>query len=147
MLEKREGIKLQCKLNGDSVQQEIDHIIIGPCGVILIETKNYSGKITIDENGNWKRETEKGEFGEKNPLQQIERHHYVVETILDDNIPIHDIICIANDSAIIEGTENFVVPIIKSDMLVYNIKKLPKKENITDKDIQDIIKKIEAARI
>lgn len=147
VLEKREGITLQLQLYNDSIRQEIDHIVVGPSGVILIETKNYSGKITIDKNGNWRRETEKGEIGEKNPLQQIERHHYITEKILGEDVPIHDIICIANDSSIIEGTENSVVPIIKSDMLAHYIKKMERYKEMTNEKAQNIIKKIEKARI
>lgn len=147
VLEKREGIKFQCELRGNLVQQEIDHIVIGFCGVVLVETKNYSGKISIDVNGNWVRHTSEGQIGEKNPIQQMERHHLVVETILDMDIPIYDVICIANDSSIIEGTENSLVPIVKSDMLAHYIKGLEKTDNIGDERLKNIIKKLEDARV
>ena len=147
VLEKRGGIKFQCELRGNLVQQEIDHIVIGFCGVVLVETKNYSGKISIDVNGNWVRHTSEGKIGEKNPIQQMERHHLVVETILDMDIPIYDVICIANDSSIIEGTENSLVPIVKSDMLAHYIRGLEKTDNIGDERLKNIIKKLEDARV
>jgi membrane protein implicated in regulation of membrane protease activity len=39
--------------NNNGNFNEIDHLVIGPNGVFHIETKSYSGSITIIENGNW----------------------------------------------------------------------------------------------
>ena len=44
------------KILQEDEEQEIDHIAIGKVGVIHIETKAYSGKLIIDEEGNWSRE-------------------------------------------------------------------------------------------
>lgn len=54
----------------------------------------------------------------KNPLQQIRQHEKVLMSFLPKECNIISIICIANDKAIIEGSENCPIPIVKSDMLV-----------------------------
>lgn len=101
-----------------SLKHEIDHIVIGPQGIFAIETKAWSGKIEIDEQGNWMRTQREETRGERNPVGQVNRHHLAIEKILGIR-DIFDIICIANDEAIIVGSKNSGVPIVKSDMLAY----------------------------
>ena len=36
--------------------QEIDHLLVGPAGVIHIETKNYVGTIRVDDTNYWDRD-------------------------------------------------------------------------------------------
>lgn len=98
--------------------QEYDHIVVGPKGVFVIETKNFSGKIIIDKYGNWIRKKRDEEVGMTNPLQQMRQHEKVIKSFLPDNINVVSILCIANDKTIIEGSENFTLPIVKSDMIV-----------------------------
>lgn len=59
----------------------------------------------------------------KNPIQQIRQHEKMLRSFLGKDCNIISIICIANDKAIIEGIENCVIPIVKSDMLVEFIEK------------------------
>ena len=99
--------------------QEYDHIVVGPQGIFLIETKNYSGKLYIDAQGNWFRKKKNGSewMAETNPSQQIVRHHVLMESIIGTNVPIIDVICLAHPDIIASGLENSKVPIIKSDQL------------------------------
>jgi hypothetical protein len=114
------GIVLLCPDLTDE-KQEIDHIVISPQGVFSIETKNFSGNIEINNQGDWIRVKQNGvKVGEKNPIQQLGRHHRVLEHILNIS-DIFDVICIANDKAVIVGAENSQVPIIKSDRLAHYI--------------------------
>lgn len=99
--------------------QEFDHLVIGPQGVFNIETKNYSGKVYIDKSGNWMR-LKKGETEwtpEENPAQQLFRHHVMLQSILSDQVPIIDVICMSHPSLMISGQENSGIPIIKKDLL------------------------------
>lgn len=107
-------------LNNDFIdeKQEYDHLIVSNKGVFIIETKNYTGKLVIDQCGNWIRKKNGTEEGVKNPLQQIRQHEKVLMSFLPKECNIISIICIANDKAIIEGSENCPIPIVKSDMLV-----------------------------
>lgn len=99
-------------------KQEFDHIIVSNKGVFIIETKNYVGRLIIDKYGNWIRKKNDEEEGVKNPIQQIRQHEKVLASFLPKEFKIVSIICIANDKAIIEGAENCILPIVKSDMLV-----------------------------
>lgn len=142
------GIRFLCHKASDEIQ-EIDHIVFGSQGVFLIETKNYSGKLIIDSAGNWIRMKSDGTtVGEKNPLEQTERHHKIIEEILGIN-EIHDIICIANDKAIIEGGDNSAIPIVKSDMLIHYIKTFENEngKSYTLQEIDQFIKKLNKYRI
>lgn len=143
-----DGIVLKCTEVSDE-KQEIDHIVLSEHGVFLIETKNYSGTIKIDEQGNWVRTKIDGKVvGERNPVQQVERHHLLLEHILDIT-DIYDIICIANDKSIIEGVENSPIPILKVDMLVHYMKNFKNKSGkvFDSTDIEEWTKKIGQYRV
>lgn len=104
-------------------KQEYDHLIVSNKGIFNIETKNYTGKLIIDKYGNWIRKKKDLEEGVKNPIQQIRQHEKMLCSFLGKDCNIISIICIANDKTIIEGIENCVIPIVKSDMLVEFIEK------------------------
>lgn len=119
--EGRYGEKSIVLYNPDFIDesQEYDHIIIGKQGVFLIETKNYAGKLIVDKYGNWRRIKKDGvEEGERNPIQQLRRHEKLLRSIIGEDIPIINIICMAHPKMIIEGVENCSVPLVKSDLLV-----------------------------
>lgn len=99
-------------------KQEYDHLVVSNKGIFVVETKNYTGKLIIDQYGNWIRKKNEKEEGVKNPLQQIRQHEKVLKSFLPQECDVISIICIANDKAIIEGSENCPIPIVKSDMLV-----------------------------
>lgn len=114
-------------------KQEYDHLIISNKGIFNVETKNYTGKLIIDKYGNWIRKKKDLEEGVKNPIQQIRQHEKMLRSFLEKECNIISIICIANDKAIIEGVENCVIPIVKSDMLVEFIEKW----NLSDIEMSD----------
>lgn len=100
-------------------KQEFDHLVIGPQGIFNIETKNYSGKLYIDKAGNWYR-LKKGETewtAQENPAQQLFRHHMLLQSIVGDNVPVIDVICMAHPNLMLTGQENSSIPIVKKDLL------------------------------
>lgn len=119
--------------------QEYDHIIVGPKGIILVETKAYSGEIVIDEAGNWKRKKNGEWIGELNPVQQIRRHEKLIHSFISSDINITSFICIANSGAIIEGSQNSIIPIVKSDLLVERIENLNIENDLTKEKISECI--------
>ena len=122
--------------------QEYDHIIVGPQGIFMIETKNYKDKLIIDNNGNWIRVKEDGtKEGERNPLQQIRRHEKLLSSIVG-NIEIISVICLSHPKVIIEGTENCSRKIIKSDLLCEYIENYKGSRIYDNKEINAIINKI-----
>lgn len=143
-----DGIFLKCAKVSDEIQ-EIDHIVLSPEGVFAIETKNYSGSIEIDKQGNWMRKKAKGDkIGIENPIGQVQRHHRIIENILGIK-DIFDIICIANEKAIIYGAENSPIPVLKSDMLAYYITnyKNPRGKHYREEDIEYFKQQINVHRL
>ena len=150
----RESIEEKIYLLDEDIsdeEQEIDHIVVGENGVFLIETKYLKGDIKIDRFNNWTRTFDDGKTeGIVNPIQQVERHHLVVSSILTDLIDpndIHDIICLAHESCTIDGAENSIVPVMKKDILNHYIKNKTSEVKYSEKDIKNIIEKLEFERI
>ncbi len=128
--------------------QEFDHLVIGPQGIFNIETKNYAGKLAIDQNGNWFR-LKKGEtewMAEENPAQQLFRHHVLLQSIVGDAVPIIDVICMAHPNLMISGQGNSLIPVVKKDLLadfIVNYKSV----GITEVEISNISNKINACKV
>lgn len=124
-------------------KQEYDHLIVSAKGIFSIETKNYTGKLTIDQYGNWIRKKNDEEEGIKNPLQQVRQHEKILMSFLPKECPVISIICIANDKAIIDGSENCPIPIVKSDMLVEFIENWNEnEEELTSSQIEQYVQAI-----
>lgn len=94
--------------------QEIDHLLVGPAGVIAIETKNYGGIICVEDNETWVRQRRGQSDRERmeSPSAQVERHELLLRSIVGRNVPLHSLICIANDQTEVKGDERSEYPII-----------------------------------
>jgi len=67
---------------GDVAQ--IDHLIINRLiGIYLIETKNYSGDVSINEHGEFTVEYGSERFGVPSPIEQSHRHARILQRILE----------------------------------------------------------------
>lgn len=127
--------------------QEFDHIVIGYQGVFNIETKNYSGKLIVDKNGNWIREKDGKQVGERNPLQQVRRHEAVLKSIVGDNVPVTSVLVMAHPTTIIEGVENCVIPLVKSDLLGEYITNYQSSRTLTADEMNEVRDLIEKYRV
>jgi hypothetical protein len=108
------------KLDG----QQFDHIVVGPPGVISLETKNYSGTLRIDQYGVWTQQTRGEARRIDSPVFQVQRHRAVLQEILQGQAPIHDFIVLANSRVVIEGREHSAVPIVTADTLLQAVQSL-----------------------
>lgn len=64
---------------------QIDHILLSPFGIFVIETKNYKGWIFGSEKQKiWTQKIFKKTYKFQNPLHQNYRHLKVLESILSD---------------------------------------------------------------
>lgn len=73
---------------------QIDHIVVNPRGVFVIETKNYSGRIYGSENQfEWTQVLAYGKVKNKlyNPLKQNATHIYNVKKIVG-NLPVNSLV-------------------------------------------------------
>ena len=97
--------------------QEFDHIVIMSGCVIMIETKNYKGKIHIDEYGNWSREIDGDVKGLRNPKQQIDRHVDLLKSIVGSSVTVIGVVCLSHPEVLITGGDNTDLTIVRSDLL------------------------------
>lgn len=127
--------------------QEFDHIVVCSAGIINIETKNYAGKITITQSGDWIQTKDEQSRGVENPVFQVDRHHALLSSIVGE-IPIYDIICIANTAAIIEGAEYSPIPVLKHDRLQRYMAQFRSGNSIlAEEQIPSVIAKIEKYKV
>ena len=94
--------------------QQFDTIIVGDKALFNIETKNFIGNLTIDEEGNWYRTVGGSKIGTENVNFQVRRHNKVLNNILEGELPIVDLIVWSNVESIIEGAQYSSTRIIKS---------------------------------
>lgn len=81
-------------LEHDGKSSQIDHIVINPRGVFVIETKNYSGRIYGSETQHeWTQVLAYGKVKNKlyNPLKQNATHIYNVKRVIGD-LPINSLV-------------------------------------------------------
>ena len=138
------------RLRNQDFIQEIDHIAIGHNGVFHLETKNHhgTGRITIDKNGNWIKETGGRESSIENPIGQVDRHDMVLKDYLErrfiKRIPVKPLIVIAASGYILEGVENSKIPVVKVDQLTTFIKDHSTSTTLEKQMIDDIHRELSA---
>lgn len=73
---------LRFVVDGDVVQ--IDHLIINRAGgIYLIETKNYSGNVIINSQGEFTVQYDEMRFGVPSPIEQSHRHERILSGLLE----------------------------------------------------------------
>lgn len=67
----------------DGEVAQIDHMAINRgFGIYLFETKNYSGSLCINEQGEFTAEYEDGSYGVPSPIEQSKRHERILRKVL-----------------------------------------------------------------
>lgn len=71
--------------DGQGATTQIDHILLSPYGIFVIECKNYQGWIFGSERQKtWTQKFHKKSFKFQNPLHQNYKHLKVLEQLLED---------------------------------------------------------------
>ena len=71
---------------------DIDHLVVGPSGVFLLETKTMAGRIVCEPDGRWRR-TKVGRAGTPyaayigDPAAQVQRNIFAVRDCLRTELP------------------------------------------------------------
>ena len=91
-----------CTLPDDTnITTQIDHILLSPYGVFVIETKNYKGWIFGSERQKiWTQKIYKNSYKFQNPLHQNYKHEKVLAEVLADIVDpelIHSIVVFMPD--------------------------------------------------
>ena len=76
--------------DGQGSTTQIDHILLSPKGIFVIETKNYKGWIFGGERQKmWTQKIYKNSYKFQNPLHQNYKHQKVLEQVLADILEPH----------------------------------------------------------
>jgi uncharacterized membrane-anchored protein len=125
---------------------DIDHIVLGPTGIYVLETKNWSGKIICNDN-QWQRP---GKKIKNNPSIQAKNNAQKIKRVLDSsllfrghNIWVEGILVFTNTRANL-SVNNPVVTVLRIQQLPDYIKN-QKGNRLTKEQIQQIIKQIQIA--
>lgn len=99
-------------LEDDGKSSQIDHIVINPRGIFVIETKNYSGEIYGSESQReWTQVLQYGKVKNKfyNPVKQNATHVYHVKKIVG-KLPIHSLVVFVQNNTYHIEADN-VIPL------------------------------------
>jgi hypothetical protein len=124
---------------------DIDHIVLGPNGVFVLETKNWSGNISC--NGDeWQRVGKRNFSG--SPSRQVKRNAAKIKQIIDANpnfrilgIWVEGLVVFTNNHASIH-LNNPTVPILKLPQLTNHIMNYRSSRNLTREQLEAIGKEI-----
>lgn len=118
---------------------DFDHIIVGPAGIIIVETKNWTGKLSV-EGGSINLN---GVPPTHSPLEQIRKEATQFCKILDKNLEpstqFNMIIAFASNSLEEETTKIDNIAVCNARKLREVIMSLPKDENISSDKQQLLI--------
>lgn len=122
--------------------KDIDHIIIGPAGIVIVETKNWNGNITIEAghlNINSVKPT-------RSPIEQIRNEAISLANILANdapqNIPLYKVVCFASNN--LEDEKEFIddVLICNARVLRDYINSLPHAKNLSTNQYKLTLEKL-----
>ena len=124
---------------------QIDHVVVSPHGIFVIETKNYSGWIFGEENSKeWKQTFKtKGNFF-RNPIKQNWGHIYALTEYLDLNRRVFKPIIVFSDNAYLNietRTPVIYMSQLKEQILSYT------QEIISREKVESIFEQISRANL
>lgn len=135
---------------------QIDHIVVSPYGIFVIETKNYKGWIFGHEKSeNWKQSLlgkrvfwiwTSNQYKFRNPIRQNSAHVKALESLLKHigDFTIIPIVVFSDDATLNITTPNNIVV---NERNLRNVIKLYKTICIDSDTIQEIVNQITAANI
>ena len=127
----------------NEMTHQIDHILVHPHGVFVIETKNYYGEIISDTGeGYWVKIIKGKKDIIRNPLNQNKTHVKVVKRVLK-NVDVISLVVFVKNNAPYMPDENVIN---LKDLLLF-IDSYPYKKLLNKEEIKDICKKIRENKV
>lgn len=151
------------RLGRDGESLQIDHLVVHQNGLIIIESKSVTKKITITKDFQWIRQYKDNSSGMKSPIIQAEMQKMLLESIMEElrtgykcDIPsqnIESFVAISDNGIIEWSSHNPIEGVYKADQICNKIKahlqnqtsKCYKKAS--EKDIETILKDIKDMKI
>ncbi len=124
---------------------DIDHIVLGPNGVFVLETKNWSGEITC-RGDEWQR-AGRPNF-KSSPSLQVKRNAYKIKQIIDSSpslnlngVWVEGIVVFTNSHSTLR-LNNPTVPILKLTQLLNHIISQRSSSGLSQRQLEEIGKEI-----
>ena len=133
-------------LQNGGYSTQIDHVVVSPYGVFVIETKNYKGKIYGGENSeNWTQKLYRKKYHLRNPLWQNRGHITAIRELLEANerIPFYSIVAFSNRARLRVDRS---LPVMHWWSIVPYIKRF-KQPVLSDSSVRDIYQTLITANI
>ena len=122
------------------MSHQIDHILIHPYGVFVIETKNYFGKIIVESGeSSWIKVVNNETTRISNPLKQNKSHAITLWKILKGEFDVVPVVVFVQNNAPYLPDDN----VINIDDLILFIESYPYKHKMQRATLDKIKKKIE----
>jgi len=116
---------------------DADHVVVGPAGVIVIETKYLAGRITCQADGTWLQLKRDEVRQMADPSAQVQRAAEAVAARLRacgcGNVPVHCVLVMAHARAELEVSRS-TVPVLRPFELVPALRQLGWQEALLDGD-------------
>ena len=125
---------------------QIDHVVVSPFGIFVIETKNYSGWIFGSDNSEKWKETFRTTGGQffRNPIKQNWAHVYALQEYLNIDKRVFKPIVVFSDDATLNVEAD--TPVINMSQL-WNVIAGYNQQIISQKDVDDIYNRISKANL
>ena len=121
---------------------QIDHILVHPHGVFVIETKNYYGQILYDEaSGEWSKVVRGQKTRTSNPLKQNKSHAITLRKALKGSVHPIPVVVYARNNAPYLPDEN----VINAEDLSLFVESYPYPRLLTLAEMAEIKRQIEEA--
>ena len=129
----------------ESGTTQIDHIVVSRSGIFVIETKNYRGWITGNENGSeWTKNVYGNKYRFANPFRQNYGHIKALEKLL--NIDSHNfisIVCFSSRASLkVQTTKHLIY-----DSQLINTIRLYQSELLSDSEVERIASVLSSSNI
>ncbi|HEX7481977.1 MAG TPA: nuclease-related domain-containing protein, partial [Candidatus Bathyarchaeia archaeon] len=124
---------------------DIDHIVLGPNGVFVLETKNWSGTISCSGD-EWQRSGKRNFSG--SPSRQVKRNAAKIKQIIENNqnlisldICVEGMVVLTNKYATLQ-VSNPTVPILKLSQVPNHIAGFRSSRSLSREQLETIGKEI-----
>ena len=127
---------------------QIDHLVVSPYGLFVIETKNYRGWIHGHENSEyWTQSIYRYKQKFRNPIKQNWSHLYALKELLADTgpIPYFPIVVFAGSAELKNVSTK--VPVIYDEELVDLIYSKSQVKVLTEDKVEKILTKLDSAAL
>ncbi|CBE69752.1 MAG: hypothetical protein F9K13_11335 [Candidatus Methylomirabilis oxygeniifera] len=135
-------------LKGKQGTSQIDHMVISPYGIFVIETKDYGGWIHGKEDSEyWVQTFYKSKFKFRNPIKQNWAHIYAIRENLSEykDLPYYPIIVFAGKGRL--KNLDVTTDVICLDALFETIMKHRGQRKLNDNEIGEIVTTLTGASI